>query len=83
MRAKYTGYCQRCHFTIVRGEEIVLNGGAQHINCVEALQDYVPRRFDPRFKEVYGDVRRKTMRKQLEANPFTRLRREPAPKVAG
>lgn len=66
--SKYNGYCNKCHYTFFKNEEIKWNGKGTHLDCVEALGDTYPRRLNPKYKTIYGSVSRSRLRKMLEDN---------------
>ena len=37
--AKFKGYCNRCHYTVWRGEKVWLQGKVRHLDCAAALKD--------------------------------------------
>lgn len=66
VKAKFNGYCDTCKFSIFKGETIQYNGHARHVDCIKAMTDSYPRRFNPSLVSMYGKVERKLMKRQLE-----------------
>ena len=66
IRTKYKGYCDRCHFTIWKGEAVDHSKQTVHRNCVEALRDPTPRRMNTEYRGIYGSVDRKRFADLLE-----------------
>lgn len=58
MKAKFKGYCNKCHYTIWKNEVINYNGVAWHVDCVTALKDPTPRALDKRYIDVLGKVKK-------------------------
>lgn len=69
--ARYKGYCSRCHYTVWRGEKVVLQGSVRHLDCVAALKDKSPRVLDVRYIGIFGDVRKRALRRALENRELT------------
>ena len=65
--AKYNGYCNRCHYSVWRGERVWLQGKVRHLDCASALKDKSPRTLDERYLGIYGDIRKKALRRALES----------------
>lgn len=65
MNARYQGYCNRCHYTIWKGENIQYDGKAYHFDCVVSLQDATPRILNPQYVKTYGKVDKIKLAKQL------------------
>lgn len=64
--AKYKGFCNHCHYTVWRGEQVWLQGKVRHLDCAAALKDKSPRVLDERYLGIYGAVRKKSLRKAIE-----------------
>lgn len=65
IKAKYKGYCFKCHYTIWNNELIVLTGKVSHIDCMKALKDKTPRQLDNKYLGIYGQTNKKKMKKLL------------------
>lgn len=67
IRSRYQGYCNKCYFTIFKGERIRYNGKANHIDCAAALSDALPRTMHSKYRNINGGVSRSKMRELIEA----------------
>lgn len=65
IQARFFGYCRRCQFSVFRGERVFYNGTMRHEDCETALTDSYPRRLNPKYRDVWGDVSRKRVRRLL------------------
>ena len=63
--ARFSGYCNTCHFTFFAKEGIRYNGLAHHLDCQKALTDKYPRTLNPLYKRLIGNVSRSKMRQLL------------------
>ncbi len=66
IRAKYKGYCFKCHHTIWLNELVHLTGKVRHIDCKVALKDKTPRQLDSRYLGIYGKTSPKKLKKLIK-----------------
>jgi hypothetical protein len=56
IKAKFRGYCERCHITFWKNEYVVKQTkGFVHIDCLVAIADPTPRIFSPKWMALPGE----------------------------
>lgn len=65
IKAKFKGYCWKCHYTIWKNERVSLNTRTrrvQHTDCEAKMKDSTPRKINPAWSQIAGRPRKGRVR---------------------